>query len=359
MTDPVVVLADTSKVYGTTTAVREVSFELSPKEFLVLLGPSGSGKSTILRLIAGFADPTSGTIHVRGRPVAGFPPHRRDIGVVFQHLALFPHLSVFHNVAFGLQMRKVGRADITDRVQRMLDLVRLGGLEKRLPKELSGGQQQRVALARALVIEPDVLLLDEPLGSLDRHLRSEMQVEIKRLQRTLGIATIMVTHDQEEAITLGDRIAVLRDGQLEQIGTPASIYHSPSTLFIAEFMGAANLFRGLTVERAGENAVCKAADGLTLRAAGQEGLRPGDVVDAVVRPETIALSRGSVAADNCFEAEIVEVQFGGAVTRYVIAIGGVRLTSLIQDHGDAASLAAGDHVFAAWSSRAVTIVMRA
>ncbi len=354
----VVVLSDTSKSYGATPAVRHVSFELESGEFFVLLGPSGSGKSTILRMIAGFEHPSTGSILVRGRPVAGFPPHKRDIGVVFQHLALFPHLSVFKNVAFGLEMRRLNPSLIRDKVSRMLDLVQLSGLEERLPKQLSGGQQQRVALARALVIEPDVLLLDEPLGSLDRHLRVEMQGEIRRLQRTLGIATIMVTHDQEEAITLGDRIGILRDGSMEQIGTPADVYGNPSSVFIAKFMGAANLFQQAVVERGGLNATCRTVNDLTIQTRDGSERVAGQVVDLVVRPETIRVSMSPEVAENCYEAEVQEIEFTGASTKCTLSIGGSTLTSVRQNDDDAkqAGLEPGARVFASWPATAVRII---
>src|SRR5215472_15881609 len=223
-------VTDIHHAFGLVQAVRGVSFDVAEGEFLVLLGPSGSGKTTILRIIAGFEDLTHGSVAIRGREVAEVPPNRRDIGVVFQHFALFPHLTVFGNVAFGLEMRGILREELRIRVAAALEMVRLVGFDDRLPSQLSGGQQQRVALARALVTRPAVLLLDEPLGSLDPHLRGEMQAEILRLQRTLAIPAIMVTHDQQEAMMMADRIAVLHEGRLRQIGAPREIYSTPARL---------------------------------------------------------------------------------------------------------------------------------
>ena len=252
--EPAVRVTGIHRTFGHVQALRGVSFDVGEGEFLVLLGPSGSGKTTILRVIAGFEELTEGAVVIRGRPVAEVPPNRREIGVVFQHFALFPHLTVFRNVAFGLEMRRVPRKELRARVIEALDMVRLVGLDDRMPNQLSGGQQQRVALARALVTRPAVLLLDEPLGSLDPHLRAEMQVEIRRLQQTLAISAIMVTHDQVEAMTMADRIAILHEGQLQQIGTPREIYGAPASAFVARFIGAANVFDVVDVSAAQRHA---------------------------------------------------------------------------------------------------------
>src|SRR5581483_8695886 len=235
-------LAGLEKRYGATVAVAGVDLEVREGEFMTLLGPSGCGKTTTLGLIAGFFPPSRGEILVGGRDVAGLPPFRRDIGVVFQDYALFPHLSAADNVAFGLRMRNLPAAEIAARVREALGLVQLSGLGARRPLELSGGQRQRVALARALVIRPTVLLLDEPLSNLDLKLREEMRVEISGLQRRLGIATVFVTHDQGEALTMSDRIAVMRSGRIEQIGAPEDIYERPTTRFVTEFIGRMNFF---------------------------------------------------------------------------------------------------------------------
>ena len=235
-------LAGLEKRYGPTVAVAGIDLEVREGEFMTLLGPSGCGKTTTLGLIAGFFPPSAGEIYLKGKPVAGLPPFKRDIGVVFQDYALFPHMTAGENVAFGLKMRNMEKSECDQRVREALDLVQLGGLAERRPLELSGGQRQRVALARALVIRPGVLLLDEPLSNLDLKLREEMRVEIAGLQRRLGITTVFVTHDQGEALVMSDRIAVMNAGRIEQVGAPADIYERPATRFVAEFIGRMNFF---------------------------------------------------------------------------------------------------------------------
>jgi putative spermidine/putrescine transport system ATP-binding protein len=239
-----VVLTDVSKHYGPSVAVERLSLAISEGEFVALLGPSGCGKTTTLRMIAGFVEVTSGQISIGEKDITSYPPNRRNIGLVFQNYALFPHMSVAENVAFGLKMRKTTKAELERRVREALDRVRLDSLGDRLPKQLSGGQQQRVALARALVIEPDVLLLDEPLSNLDAALRLEMKHEIRQLQQRLGLTTIFVTHDQDEAMSTADRMVLMRSGRIEQIGSPETIYDQPRTRFAAEFMGFTNLLSG-------------------------------------------------------------------------------------------------------------------
>ncbi len=241
MAEPALQLASLTKRFGALTAVDAIDLTVAPGEFVTLLGPSGCGKTTTLNMIAGFIAPDAGTIRLQGRSVESLPPFRRDLGLVFQDYALFPHMTVAENVGFGLRMRRVPREAIARRVAEALDLVQLRGLDERRPLQLSGGQRQRVALARALVIRPAMLLLDEPLSNLDLKLREEMRVEISALQRQLGIATVFVTHDQGEALTMSDRIAVMREGRVEQIGTPGDIYERPSTRFVAGFIGTANL----------------------------------------------------------------------------------------------------------------------
>ena len=240
-------LAGIEKRYGSTVAVAGIDLDVRDGEFMTLLGPSGCGKTTTLGLIAGFFPPTGGEIYVKGKPVAGLPPFKRDIGVVFQDYALFPHMTAAENVAFGLRMRKVSGDETSQRVREALELVQLSGLGERRPLELSGGQRQRVALARALVIRPAVLLLDEPLSNLDLKLREEMRVEIASLQRRLGITTVFVTHDQGEALVMSDRIAVMNAGRIEQVGTPADIYERPATRFVAEFIGRMNFFGTIAI----------------------------------------------------------------------------------------------------------------
>ena len=244
MTEIDVRLERVSKFFGDVPAVDDLSLDIAEGEFFSLLGPSGCGKTTTLRMIGGFEDPSLGTVYLGGRDVTDLPPYRRDVNTVFQSYALFPHLDVFENVAFGLRRKKVGGKDIGQRVRDAMSLVDLEGFEKRKPSQMSGGQQQRVALARALVNRPKVLLLDEPLGALDLKLRKQMQLELKRIQEEVGITFIYVTHDQEEAMTMSDRLAVMRRGQIEQIGAPELVYESPATEFVAGFLGASNLLDG-------------------------------------------------------------------------------------------------------------------
>jgi spermidine/putrescine transport system ATP-binding protein len=245
---PVISVDHVGKRYGDFIAVHDATFDIGRGEFFSMLGPSGCGKTTLLRMIAGFEDVTSGVLRLDGKDVAGVPPYRRPVNTVFQNYALFPHLSVFDNVAFGPRIRNQGAADVDRRVKEMLDVVRLGDFAQRKPSQLSGGQRQRVALARALVNDPSALLLDEPLSALDLALRRQMQLELKRIQRDVGITFVFVTHDQEEALTMSDRIAVMSKGRLEQVGTPEEIYEEPATAFVARFIGSANLIP-VTVEQ--------------------------------------------------------------------------------------------------------------
>jgi len=275
-----------SKAYGTAFAVRDFSLAVAHGELLALLGPSGCGKTTTLRMIAGFILPSAGVIRIGGRDVTAEPPYRRSTGMVFQGYALFPHMSVTQNVAFGLEMRGLPRPQIAARVADALRLVRLSGLESRYPRELSGGQQQRVALARALVINPDVLLLDEPLSNLDAKLRQEVRLEIRQLQRELGLTTVFVTHDQDEALTVADRLAVMNHGVIAQVGTPRELYDKPRSAFVADFIGKSNFFEG----EIAEPGVFRARSGLRIDFAG-EG-RPGVTVLAV-RPERMEILRST------------------------------------------------------------------
>jgi putative spermidine/putrescine transport system ATP-binding protein len=278
------------KRYGGLVAVERLSARVEQGEFLTILGPSGSGKTTVLSMVAGLTAPSAGRIHIAGRDVTDLPPQERRIGLVFQSYALFPHLDVFRNVAFPLAVRGTPRGEVARRVAAALARVRLTGLEKRRPSQLSGGQQQRVALARALVFEPDILLLDEPLGALDRKLREEVQVELKALQRELGITTLLVTHDQEEALSLSDRLLVLSEGTVQQVGAPDAVYRRPANRFVAEFLGIANLLQGrltrggLRLEGGDAVVACDAA-----------GRAEGALVTAVIRPEQIRVS-GAPAA---------------------------------------------------------------
>ncbi len=294
------------KRYGAMWAVRGADVAVTPGEFLTLLGPSGCGKTTVLRMIAGFAEPDEGEIRLDGRSVAGVPPWRRDLGLVFQNYALWPHLDVFEHVAFGLRERGVSRAERRRRVAETLAMVGLEGLEARRPSELSGGQQQRVALARTLVTEPRALLLDEPLSNLDAQLRAQMRVELRRLQRGLGITTVYVTHDQDEAMALSSRIAVFDRGALVQLGTPVEIYRAPRSRFVAEFLGAANLLPGVLEGGGGRVRL----DG-GLRLAVEAGGAAGAPVLCVIRPESVRFPSAGGAHANRFEARVASAVYVG------------------------------------------------
>jgi spermidine/putrescine ABC transporter ATP-binding subunit len=305
-------LAGIAKHYGSIAAIDRVSLRLEQGELVTILGPSGSGKTTLLTLIAGLAEPTSGSIHLGGRDVTHLPAASRNIGLVFQSYALFPHMTVFANVAFPLAVRKVDKADIRTRVAKALELVRLSGFEKRRPAQLSGGQQQRVALARALVFQPEILLLDEPLAALDRKLREEVQVELRQLQHALQITTVLVTHDQEEALSLSDRIVVLADGRVQQIGAPEEVYFQPRNRFVAEFLGTANFFTG-TARRNGSAWQLELPGGAAVPCPPPSASLPAAPLSLMVRPERIAL-RG--AGHGGLAATVKDVIFLGKSLRY-------------------------------------------
>lgn len=310
--EPSVRFTDINKSYGEVAAVRDLTLDVAEGEFFSLLGPSGSGKTTTLRLIAGFETATSGQLAIKGRDVTRTPPHKRDIGMVFQNYALFPHKTVTQNVAFGLRMRGIGREEIAQRVRETLALVELSGYGDRRPSQLSGGQQQRVALARAVVIRPQLLLADEPLGALDRKLRQSMQFELRAFQRTVGITMVYVTHDQEEALTMSDRIGVMHDGVLVQVGTPREIYDRPQSRFVANFIGTSNFLEG-RVEARDRAAITIAMPGdIRVRVARQANdPEPNDVATIALRPEKIRILRDGEQADNRIDGQIIGQTFLG------------------------------------------------
>ena len=322
--DFLVELRTASKRYGEHAALVEVSLGIRQGEFLTLLGPSGSGKTTLLRLVAGFAEPDSGQVLIEGRDAAGVPPYQRNVNTVFQHYALFPHLSVFRNVAFGLEQKKLPPGEITRRVRSILELVELPGKEDRYPGQLSGGEQQRVALARALVLEPAVLLLDEPLGSLDQKLRQQMQVELKRLQQRLGITFVFVTHDQGEALVMSDRIAVINRGRLEQVGTPEEIYEGPRTRFVAEFMGVENFFEVECTGQAAAGTSFRTPTGLTFWARNSSGMEKGAPAALAVRSGALRLTCAPPPSHllNLLEGTVTETLYEGAGWRWSVAVEG-------------------------------------
>jgi len=344
-------LTGLTKTYGDFHAVAGVDLDIRQGELVVLLGPSGCGKTTTLRMIAGFIAPTAGEIRLGGNDITRQPPWRRNTGLVFQSYALFPHLSVADNVAFGLRMRKLPQPKIATKLTEVLRLVRLEGLANRLPRELSGGQQQRVALARALVIEPDILLLDEPLSNLDAKLRHEVRVEIRELQKELGLTTVMVTHDQEEALTMADRLVVMSNGQVQQVGSQRDLYENPANTFVAGFVGRTNFLHG-RVEgpgtfrtESGLHICCdesSAANGRTL----------------ALRPERLSLATAPLAgAENCFPGTVEFASYLGGILEYY-----VRLTPqdrlMVQAPNKLADAAhdVGDRVYLHWPARASLVL---
>jgi spermidine/putrescine ABC transporter ATP-binding subunit len=315
-------VVDLVKDYGNVRAVSAVSLHVKPGEFLALLGPSGSGKTTILMTIAGFERPSSGEIHIGDRRIDQVPPHRRGIGMVFQRYALFPHMSVADNVAFPLRMRRIPRTEQRRMVEDALRLVRLEGYGTRQPSQLSGGQQQRVALARALVFRPPVLLMDEPLGALDRKLREELQSELRDLQQQVGATVVYVTHDQSEALTMADRVAVIHEGVLRQLGTPRELYDRPATAFVAGFVGEANFIDGL-VAAAGSDCTVRTASGqdLVVRPDSGRELRVDEEVRIAIRPERIRLT--SEIMPGALLGRVSQVVFAGEVVRYRLDVDGM------------------------------------
>jgi spermidine/putrescine transport system ATP-binding protein len=322
-------LVDVVKRFGDIVAVDHIDLEVQDGEFFSLLGPSGCGKTTTLRMIGGFEQPTSGLIELQGRDVTWLPPYQRNVNTVFQNYALFPHLTIFENVAFGLRRRGVKVSEIKARVTEMLGLVELPGYDKRKPSQLSGGQAQRVALARALINRPAVLLLDEPLGALDLKLRKQMQVELKRIQQEVGITFVYVTHDQEEAMTMSDRIAVMNHGRYEQLGDPESLYERPMTRFVAGFLGVSNLLSGRLTGTADAYATCALPDATTIRV--PRSMTNGhEAIELGVRPEKIRLHRVEddvPGSQNQLIGTVLDASYLGVSTQYIVeGRGGVRLT---------------------------------
>ncbi|GIH66210.1 ABC transporter ATP-binding protein [Microbispora siamensis] len=332
-------------------AVKGVSLAIAEGEFFSLLGPSGCGKTTSMRMIAGFEDPTQGVVRLHGEDVTNVPPNKRDINMVFQSYALFPHMNVWDNVAFGLKRKKVPDAEIKRRVGEILEVVDLTGREKRRPKEMSGGQQQRVALARALVNRPRALLLDEPLGALDLKLRQAMQIELKRIQREVGITFVYVTHDQSEALTMSDRIAVMNDGLVEQLAEPREIYERPASKFVAGFIGTSNLLSGTVQQVAGDTAVLAlgASDRILVPADG--ALSTGATVDLTVRPEKIKIAKEQPEGDlSVVRGTVAEVVYLGTYNSYVVVLGdGAEITVFEQNaHDSTITAERGDTVWLSW-----------
>ncbi|WP_332117128.1 ABC transporter ATP-binding protein [Azorhizobium caulinodans] len=340
-------IAGVSKSYdGATRAVDAIDMTIEPGEFFSLLGPSGCGKTTTLRMIAGFEMPSEGIIRVGGADITRVPAHKRDMGMVFQNYALFPHRTVRENVAFGLRMRGLARATIAKKVDEALAMVALTGFEDRMPGQLSGGQQQRVALARAIVIEPRVLLCDEPLGALDKKLRQSMQFELKQLQKKLGVTLVFVTHDQEEALAMSDRIAVLSRGKIEQVGTPVEIYDRPATRFVADFIGETNLFKGELAATTDGGPALKVGDGFVIPLPETPSL--AGLISVGLRPEKVRLAPGD--APGIARGTIESANFQGGHVLYRVALAGNRhLLAQSPNDGSGAPLAAGTAVSLSWT----------
>jgi putative spermidine/putrescine transport system ATP-binding protein len=340
------------KRYGRVMAVRDLELDIEEGIFFSLLGPSGCGKTTTLRMIAGFIRPTIGKILLGGRDITGLPPEKRNMGMVFQNYAIFPHMNVFDNISFGLRMRRIDKGDIKDRVNRALKQVGLSGYQGRYTSELSGGEQQRVALARVLVIEPEVLLLDEPLSALDKQLREEMQFWIKELQRNLGITTVYVTHDQVEAMTVSDRLGVMNKGRLDQIGSPQEVYENPRTRFVATFIGESNVLDGVVGEVYASSMTIQ-SEGLQFEACKKEGVQSGGKVTVLIRPEKMEIFSPSMGSSpgvgNMIEGTVVDRVYRGANIRYSVRLSTGKL--VIVDTQQVSSSQAwdlGDHVRLAW-----------
>ena len=338
------------KVYGPVAAVDGVSAVVGPGEFFTILGPSGSGKTTMMMMIAGFVYPTSGTISIGAKNVADLPPQGRGLGMVFQNYAVFPNLTVYENVAFPLRVRKKSKTDIKNEVDAMLDLVKIKELAGRMPRELSGGQQQRVALARALVFRPNVLLMDEPLGALDKKLRDHMQTEIRRIHRSLGVTVIYVTHDQDEALTMSDRIAIMNHGRIEQVGAPSELYDRPNTRFVADFLGDTNFIPGKLIEVANGEGRVRTEDGWDISGTlASDKLQVNSDVVVGVRPEKFRITDAADGSLNNCTGVVDEITYSGASTRYQIKVaGGNSLIVTSPNRNDIVPRRAGQSIAVVW-----------
>lgn len=337
-------------------AVDNIDLQIASGEFFSLLGPSGCGKTTTLRLIAGFEQPTAGQILLDGQDVSAVPPHRRNVNTVFQSYALFPFLTVYDNVAFGLRNKKLPKAELDKRVNDALDLVKLRSFSKRRPGQLSGGQQQRVALARALVLKPSVLLLDEPLGALDAKLRRSLKVELKAIQEEVGITFLYVTHDQEEALTMSDRLGVMRDGKIVQIGSPAEVYEEPADTYVADFLGASNLMPVHVVSR-GVGGRCEVKLGDATLSVEHGGLDAPDEAHAVIRPERVRIEEFGSAGPNRVPAMVERLVYLGSATQVFLRLAaGTDIQALLQNDGGPAELAQGTPVHAYLAADALRVL---
>lgn len=352
MSKNIVELTGVNKIYGTNHVVKDLNLTVSEGEFLTLLGSSGCGKTTTLRMIAGFEEPTTGTIKVEGEAIEEKEPYERDVNTVFQSYALFPHKTIYDNIAYGLKMKKVPKAEIKERVLEMMSLVQLEGFEKRYPNQLSGGQKQRVAIARALINKPKVLLLDEPLGALDLKLRKQMQLELKRLQKKLNITFIYVTHDQEEALTMSDRIAIMHDGVMDQIGTPSEIYEHPATKFVATFIGETNIFDG-TVKTDNPERITIGVENGDIIGTG-EGFKTGEFITVSVRPEKMKFSNDPVDGFSLV-ATVKDFIYVGNIVKCVVELPNKNQLKIERLAGEELPKA-GDMVFVYWDKEDAVLI---
>ena len=349
-------LRNITKSFGASRVLNGISLKVKEGDFVTLLGASGCGKTTTLRIIAGLETPDGGEVLLEGQPMGNKAPEKRNVNTVFQNYALFPHMNVYHNIAYGLKIRNMPKNQIRERVTHALELVQLTGFEKRLPSEMSGGQRQRVAIARALVNNPKVLLLDEPLGALDLQLRRQMQLELKRLQKKLGITFIYITHDQEEAINMSDVIAVMKDGRFEQTGSPAQIYDTPKTSYVAKFVGSANILRGEALSASEDAVLLKHKSGTMLCKKDRYEVCAGDALTLAVRSENIHIWREQ-KSEQALRARITEKSFAGGMLRIAAALeDGTEV--VINRHGINFDLDIGEQVYLEWPAQSAVLVDR-
>ncbi|HVR55348.1 MAG TPA: ABC transporter ATP-binding protein [Pseudolabrys sp.] len=354
---PAVEFRDLCKSYGGATAVDRINLLVESGEFLTLLGPSGSGKTTLLNIISGMVLPSSGSVLIEGNDVTQIPPRHRGLGMVFQNYALLPHMTVFENIAFPLRIRKMPRAVIEEKVMAVLSLVRLTDFAGRKPRELSGGQQQRVSIARCLVYEPKLILMDEPLGALDKKLRLQLQLEIKKIHEELGVTILYVTHDQEEALVLSDRICVMNNARIEQIGAPNDLYFRPANEFVADFLGESNLIPG-EVESAGDGSInVRTDDGTRLCALARSAVRPGDRVKVLVRPEAVQICPRDERAGECGMNGIIRDRiFVGQSTKYIVTAGNLCIAAQLGNSSQTRTFTKGEQIWVGWA-RADSVVL--
>ena len=346
-----------TKRFGAKAAVDDVSFDVDQAEFFSILGPSGSGKSTTLMMLAGFESPSFGDIRVGGQSVVGLPPQKRQLGMMFQSYAVFPHMSVYQNIAFPLEVRGHPTAEIRREVGRVLEIVRLPGYEARSPRNLSGGELQRVALARAIVFGPKVLLMDEPLSALDKELRNHMQLELKRIQRELGVTVVYVTHDQGEALSMSDKLAVMNHGRLEQVGTPQELYERPLSRFVAGFIGESNLIEATVTGTDGKRTAAVTRSGLVLRGGSPHAVKAGDTVTVAIRPEKLNVGTPAQGEHNAIRGRIRVSNYGGEYVRYSLATADGDLIVKLANRSDVSALDIGQELAVVWNAQDTTFFL--